>query len=282
LEGRGVRLSADYFCFDAAGEVVESGLLAEQPHFVAATALAEQYSCFPGAVRLASMSSDVMAVSNALADGSRLGSLVASPVAVFVEGATPTAIDKARQFLSRRLLERAVPTAMDKAWQLVGDRLAPPATYTHPVYGWSLSYPAHWSIDSSDPNSVRISSDADAGLCGIHSFGSRWTTLDELTDAAHADSERFLQNRGLRLAVLARRRISLPNGVIANDVLTQILPQNERSRRIYVYEGGRAFVMDCETWPENWGNLEPVFDRIVNSFTLPRGQPAKRLWEFWK
>jgi hypothetical protein len=262
LEGLGVRFSAEYFCFNAAGEVVESGLLAEQPHFVAATALAKQYSHFPGFLRLASMASDVTAINSALNSGSKPENLSTSPVAVFVEGATPVAIDKARQLLSPLVVA--------------------PANYTHPVYGWSVSYPDNWLIDSSNPSFVRIRSDDDAGLCGIHSFGSRWNTLDDLTDSVLAHNERFFQNEGLRFVVLARRRISLPNGITGNDVLTQILPHREKSRRIYVHEGGRAFVIDCETWPENWENLESVFDRIVNSFTLARGRPPKKWWEFWK
>src|SRR5262249_9124144 len=79
LAGRGIRLGADYFCFNAVGDVVESGLLADQPHFVAATALAGQYARSPGAVRLASMSSDFNAVKNALIAGRKPENLVASP-----------------------------------------------------------------------------------------------------------------------------------------------------------------------------------------------------------
>ncbi len=37
LDGMGIRFPPDYLCFNAAGDVIESGLLAEQPFFVAAT-----------------------------------------------------------------------------------------------------------------------------------------------------------------------------------------------------------------------------------------------------
>lgn len=292
LEGLAVRFSTEYFCFNAAGDVVESGLLAEQPYFVAASGLAKQYTRFQGCLRFASMSSDVNAVNSALSAGSKPEDLFTSPVALFVEGATPTAAEKARQFLERRMVETAPPTVIAKARQLLSGGAAAPANYlqtidswsdyVHPVYGWSVSYPAHWSIDTANPSFVRIHSDAHAAVCGIHSWGSRWNTLDELTDAILADNERFFQEKGLRLGVLDRRPISLPNGVVGNDVRTQILPHAEKSRRIYVHEGGRAFVMDCETWPENWENLEPVYDRILNSFTLPRKRPAKKWWRFWK
>ena len=64
-----------------------------------------------------------------------------------------------------------------------------------------------------------------------------------------------------------KQRISLPNDVIGNDVLTEIL-SGGRSRRIYVLADTGGYVIDCETYAKNWGKLEPSFDRIINSFTL--------------
>lgn len=45
LDGLGVSLAPDYLCFNAAGEVTESGQLAQQPYFVAAMDAARRYSC---------------------------------------------------------------------------------------------------------------------------------------------------------------------------------------------------------------------------------------------
>jgi hypothetical protein len=102
LDGLGVRFSSDYLCFNGAGEVVESGLLAEEPYFVAAMSLAQQYARFPGFPRFALMSADVNAVNSALKAGSKPENLVMAPAALFLEAATPEGIDKARQFLAGR------------------------------------------------------------------------------------------------------------------------------------------------------------------------------------
>src|SRR2546427_11375622 len=141
-------------------------------------------------------------------------------------------------------------------------------SYTNPVYRWSISYPADWTLDNRDPRFVRILSPADKpwGLCGIHSGSPRVTTLDEFTDFLLADNKRRFKERGLLFAISARRPISLPNGIIGNDVLADILPGG-RSRRIYVLADGRGLIVDCETYARLWRELEPVFNRIINSFT---------------
>lgn len=102
LDGLGVRFSSNYLCFNGAGEVVESGLLAEEPYFVAAMSLARQYAHCPGFPQFALMSADVNAVNNALKAGSKPEDLVMAPAALFLEAATPEGINKARQFLAER------------------------------------------------------------------------------------------------------------------------------------------------------------------------------------
>src|SRR5262245_25691825 len=53
----GVQLSADYLCFGAEGDVLESGKLNEEPYFIAAQAFATRRS--PSIGRFACMSANV-------------------------------------------------------------------------------------------------------------------------------------------------------------------------------------------------------------------------------
>jgi hypothetical protein len=59
LEGLGIQFSPDYLCFNAAGEVVESGRLAEQPYFVAALAAARRQPPPAGLPQFALMSAEL-------------------------------------------------------------------------------------------------------------------------------------------------------------------------------------------------------------------------------
>ncbi len=102
LEGVGVRPAPDYVCFNGAGDVIESGRLADQPYFAAALALAPTYARSPGFAKFALMSADVNAVNNALHAGSRPENLVLGPTALFMEPATPAGIDKAQRLLAER------------------------------------------------------------------------------------------------------------------------------------------------------------------------------------
>jgi len=102
LDGMGVKFPADYLGFNAAGDVIESGLLAEQPYFVAALAAARSRPP-RGLLRLALMSSDVSAVNAALKAGSKPENLVASPAAMFLEPPTPAGLGQARRAIRDRL-----------------------------------------------------------------------------------------------------------------------------------------------------------------------------------
>jgi hypothetical protein len=41
-----------------------------------------------------------------------------------------------------------------------------------------------------------------------------------------------------------------------------------KSRKVFVLAKGDGFVIDAETFIDAWQELEPHFDRIINSFTL--------------
>src|SRR5258708_21588042 len=103
LDGMGIQFSQDFFCFNGAGRIVESGRLAEQPYFVAAASSVQKYSKTPGFVRLAFMSPDVQAVNNALKAGSKPENLVTATAAMFIEAATPERLGTARRILSDHL-----------------------------------------------------------------------------------------------------------------------------------------------------------------------------------
>jgi hypothetical protein len=141
--------------------------------------------------------------------------------------------------------------------------------YTNSIYRWSISYPSTWTVKSSDPGTVEIYSPAPWGLCGIHSNRGviPFKTLDEFTDSTLVNAEQFFKDRRKLFAIISRRRITLPNDIVGNDVLTEIGPGG-RSRRIYVLTEDEIFAIDCETYVENWERLEPAYDRIIRSFTL--------------
>jgi len=102
LDGLGVRFAPDYLSFNAAGEVIESGLLAEQPYFTAAMGLARRRPP-AGLPRFALMSADVSAVNSALHAGSKPEDLVTGPSALFLEPPTPAGVERAQQLLSERV-----------------------------------------------------------------------------------------------------------------------------------------------------------------------------------
>ncbi len=103
LDGLGIQFATDYLCFDGAGDVIESGNLADQPYYATAIRLVPQYTASPGFAKFALMSSDVSAVNSALNAGSKPEDLVTGPAAFFVEPPTSAGMEKARQLLSKRM-----------------------------------------------------------------------------------------------------------------------------------------------------------------------------------
>jgi hypothetical protein len=97
----------DYLCFNGAGDVIESGLLREQPYYVAAVAATKRYESSPGFRQFALMSAEVQAINKALQAGSRPANLDLAPSALFMEPATPAGLEKAQRLLSERLTAAA-------------------------------------------------------------------------------------------------------------------------------------------------------------------------------
>ena len=109
LGGMGISFSPDYTCFNAAGDAIESGQLAEQPYFAAATALVGRHVGTPGFERLALMAAEVHAVNDLLNQGSKPENLVTSAPVLFMEPPTPAALQRVRQQLSRGVVRPTKP-----------------------------------------------------------------------------------------------------------------------------------------------------------------------------
>jgi hypothetical protein len=101
LERMGIRFAPNYFCFNKHGEIIESGLLSDQPYFQAAMRLAVRHptAWIPN---LAVMSAEVSTVNRALKSGSKPEDLVTSPPGLFMEVPTPAGIEKARLEMSKQ------------------------------------------------------------------------------------------------------------------------------------------------------------------------------------
>ena len=140
--------------------------------------------------------------------------------------------------------------------------------YTSKTWRWTIAYPAGWTVENPEPDLVRIRSTAQRALCSVVSGAvDRFNNVDELTEFMLDHDERYLKEKGHKFTVLARKKITLPNGVVGNDVLADV-GSGGRSRRINVLADGRGLIVDCEAHTKDWGRLEPAYNRVVTSFTV--------------
>lgn len=116
LDGLGVTFPPDYFCLNASGDIIESGVLEDEPFFVAATGLATERRHSKGFARFAAMSADVNAINTALHAGSKPENLSTAPPAVFLEDPTPEGVERAKAEIGRRLSASPSREATKKAW----------------------------------------------------------------------------------------------------------------------------------------------------------------------
>ena len=143
-------------------------------------------------------------------------------------------------------------------------------TYANAAWRWSLSYPAQWTLEASDPAQIRVRFAERNASCSLYSGAmDRFNNVDELTEFILKNDEQIFKERKQKFGILERKRITLPNRLVANDVLAEIGP-GQRSRRIYALVDGRGFAIDCETDSKNWENVEADYQRIVASFTVRR------------
>jgi hypothetical protein len=99
MEGIGGPHSPRYLYFDANGEVVESGLLADEPCFAHATRLIASHGKRRGFKALSLRSADVNAANQALHAGTKAEDIVLGPAGVFVAPPTPAGLEAARRHL---------------------------------------------------------------------------------------------------------------------------------------------------------------------------------------
>lgn len=144
---------------------------------------------------------------------------------------------------------------------------SPDHQYTSRAYGWSVSYPPGWEVDSLDPEFVRIQqpSTLPFGVVGIHTaVGVKVGSLDELADRWMA-----VEQERVGFQVLSRRPTALADGTRALE-LVNVLGTGTvgKSRKIFVLIGERGFLINAETYLDSFPTLEPYFDRIIKSFTV--------------
>lgn len=98
-----LKFAPNYFCLNAEGEIVEEGLLENEPSFIAAAHAMRESAYATGFARLAAISSEVNAINTALNSGSKPANLVLSPPAIFLEAPTDAGLEAARLELTRRV-----------------------------------------------------------------------------------------------------------------------------------------------------------------------------------
>jgi hypothetical protein len=103
LAGLGIQFAPEYIWLNGAGEVVDSGLLADEPCFATAARLAQRYRGAPGFIRLATMSADVNVVNSALNRGSKPENLATVPPCLFTEAPTEAGMANARKAIAEHL-----------------------------------------------------------------------------------------------------------------------------------------------------------------------------------
>jgi hypothetical protein len=101
LTGLGVQVSPEYRCSDSSGTIVESGRLADEPCFAAASRLAARYSRTPGFKRLVLTSAGVRAVNDLLNKGSKPEDLGLTPTHLFLEAPSAAGMENAHGTIAR-------------------------------------------------------------------------------------------------------------------------------------------------------------------------------------
>lgn len=114
LDGLKINLSPVYLCFDAEGKVIETGLLIEEPYFIAATRLGPQLLPTSAGQRLAMTSADMQTVNNALNAGSKPENLVLGPAGVFLANPTSAGLLNAQKVISQHMASSQKPDATQK------------------------------------------------------------------------------------------------------------------------------------------------------------------------
>ena len=103
LDDMGVEFPSDYFCFNGAGNVVEHGVLIDNPFFKVAIRLAKECPKSHFSPIFAVMSADVQVVNDALNAGASPKDLVLFPPCLFIESLTSEGFQKAQKYISLKM-----------------------------------------------------------------------------------------------------------------------------------------------------------------------------------
>jgi len=141
--------------------------------------------------------------------------------------------------------------------------------YVNPAHKWSINYPAGWGLDTQNLAMVRLElpTSLPRGLVGIHVASVAVQTTDELVDLLLESQQRS----GQPVRVLSRRTIQLADGTPAVELETELgRGRVGRSRRVIAVVDRTAYVLDAETYSDQWAEFAPYVERIVTSFRLNR------------
>ena len=143
--------------------------------------------------------------------------------------------------------------------------------YVNPAYRWAIAYPQDWVLDRQDLTFVKIQPPPHLpkGLLGIHSHTVDFKSVDAFTDAALAFQADAARRRGQEYRVLSRRSLMLSGGIPAVDAVSVLgAGVVGQTRIVCVLVENRGIAIDAETYVNAWQELEPYFDRIINSFVV--------------
>lgn len=101
LDGMGIAFSPEFVIFDSQGSVAESGLLAGQPDFAAATRLGPQYMGTAAFERLALSSGEVDAINQLLHKGEKPEDVILAPAFVFLEPISNAGLKRAQKVMDQ-------------------------------------------------------------------------------------------------------------------------------------------------------------------------------------
>ena len=82
-------------------------------------------------------------------------------------------------------------------------------TLSNPRYGWSVTYPAGWKTDATNPDDVRLHASDGSAQCGIHGAAVRFETAAEYADFMIAFNEKYFGARGVKLKTSGGRPLAL-------------------------------------------------------------------------
>ncbi|MDP6543133.1 MAG: hypothetical protein QGH60_04025 [Phycisphaerae bacterium] len=120
FDGMGIRFSEEYYCFDANGLVIESGLLDNEPHFKFAATIARQHKGSSAFEQLILNSSEFDSVNQALNAGSNPKDLVMIPSILFMESPSEAGIENVQDFIAQHLESLRANATKKPKWKFWG------------------------------------------------------------------------------------------------------------------------------------------------------------------